>query len=207
VCTAARFAGPPDPALVEQAWRHLRSKPVEIEVKKMAPDAEGAMRKIPEDVRTEPGIALARIGDGGWWQSIERGLRAGAFDDELVAALAEMIRTHACLQPAWMTWVPSRSLPSALPDLARRAAAALGVDALELVARREPRPPQREMANAAQQAANVRGAFVIVSKPPEGVGVLLDDRRHSGWTLAMVGGQLRRTGAEAVVPVALASLT
>jgi hypothetical protein len=28
----------------------------------------------------------------------------------------------------------------------------------------------------------------------------------SGWTLAMVGGQLRRAGAERVVPVALATL-
>ena len=52
VCTAPRFARPPDPALVELAGRHLRSRPVELEVKKMAPDAAGAMRKIPEDVRT-----------------------------------------------------------------------------------------------------------------------------------------------------------
>jgi ATP-dependent DNA helicase RecQ len=36
--------------------------------------------------------------------------------------------------------------------------------------------------------------------------VLLDDRRSSGWTLAMVGGQLRRQGAECVVPIALGTL-
>jgi ATP-dependent DNA helicase RecQ len=54
-----------------------------------------------------------------------------------------------------------------------------------------------------QQAANVRGAFAIVGKPPPGTGVLLDDRRGSGWTLAMVGGQLRRAGADRVVPVVL----
>jgi ATP-dependent DNA helicase RecQ len=206
VCTAPRFADPPDAALVEQAWRHLRARPVEIEVKKMAPDADGTMRKIPEAVRTESGLALARIADGGWWQSIERGIRAGAFDDELADAVAEMIRTHGVARPAWITWVPSRSLPEALPDLARRVGARLAVDALELVTRRAPRPPQREMANAAQQVANVRGAYAV-AKPPPGAGMLLDDRRHSGWTLAMVGGQLRRAGAEAVVPVALASLT
>ena len=77
---------------------------------------------------------------------------------------------------------------------------------LRLVERAEARPPQREMANAAQQAANVRGAFRVVSRPPDGTGVLLDDRRHSGWKLAMVGGQLRKAGAERVVPVALATL-
>ena len=32
------------------------------------------MRKIPEDARIEPGWALARVGDGGWWPAIERGL-------------------------------------------------------------------------------------------------------------------------------------
>ena len=62
------------------------------------------------------------------------------------------------------------------------------------------------MANAVQQAANVRGAFRVTGTPPPGTGVLLDDRRLSGWTLAMVGGQLRRAGAEAVVPLTLATL-
>ncbi len=59
------------------------------------------------------------------------------------------------------------------------------------------------MANAVQQAANVRGAFTVTATPPAGAGILLDDRRFSGWTLAMVGGQLRRAGAQAVVPVVL----
>ena len=62
VCTAPRFAQPPATALVERAQRHLRSRPIELEVRKMAPDADGTMRKIPEDARTEPGWALAH----GW---------------------------------------------------------------------------------------------------------------------------------------------
>jgi ATP-dependent DNA helicase RecQ len=80
------------------------------------------------------------------------------------------------------------------------------VDYLPLVRRTEDRPPQRELANAVQQTANVRGAFAITGAPPPGLGVLLDDRRLSGWTLAMVGGQLRRAGADAVMPVTLATL-
>jgi ATP-dependent DNA helicase RecQ len=62
------------------------------------------------------------------------------------------------------------------------------------------------MANAAQRVANVRGAFAVGGQPPPGTGVLLDDRRNSGWTLAMVGGQLRRAGAERVVPLVLGTL-
>jgi ATP-dependent DNA helicase RecQ len=205
VCTAPRFAGAPDPALVEQAWRHLRSRPIELEVKKMAPDAAtGAMRKIPDAVRTEPGLALARFGDGGWWPAIERGLGAGRFEGEIADALAELA---APLGPAWLTFVPSRALGDTLADLARRVAGVLGIPCLELVARREPRPPQREMANAVQQVANVRGAFRIAGRPPAGPGLLLDDRRHSGWTLAMVGGQLRGAGAERVVPLALGTVS
>jgi ATP-dependent DNA helicase RecQ len=205
VCTGPRFGDPPDPALVELAGRHLRSTPIELEVKKMAPNASGAMRKIPEDARTEPGWALARFGDGGWWPAVERGLRDGTFEDDVVAALADLVRS-ADGRPAWITTVPSVRLGDVLTRLASRVAADVGIAHVELVARTGDRPRQREMANAAQQVANVRGAFAVTSKPPPGTGILLDDRRHSGWTLAMVGGQLRRAGAQRVVPLALGTL-
>jgi ATP-dependent DNA helicase RecQ len=206
VCTAPRFAQPPDPALVEQAGRHLRSRPPQLEVKKMAPDAEGTMRKIPEDARTEPGWALARFGDGGWWPAVERGFREGSFDDEVVVGLADVLRS-AATPLEWITTVPSVAGGEVIIRLAERLASELGISPIELVTRTGDRPPQREMANAMQQAANVRGAFKVIATPPPGSGVLLDDRRHSGWTLAMVGGQLRRAGAQRVVPVALATLT
>jgi ATP-dependent DNA helicase RecQ len=205
VCTAPRFADPPAPALVELAQRHLRSRPIELEVRKMAPDAGGTMRKIPEDARTAPGWALARVGDGGWWPAVDRGLRAGQVDDEVVGGVAELLR-GAGTPVAWITSVPSVRLGEVLADLAERLADELGSERLGLIERTEQRPPQRELANATQQAANVRGAFAITGTPPPGVGVLLDDRRLSGWTLAMVGGQLRRAGATAVVPVVLATL-
>ena len=48
VCTAPRFATPPDARLVELAQRHLRSRPIELEVKKMAPDpAPGRCARSP----------------------------------------------------------------------------------------------------------------------------------------------------------------
>jgi ATP-dependent DNA helicase RecQ len=207
VCTSPRFGEPPAARLVEQAARHLRSRPLELEVRKMAPDAaDGTMRKIPDDVRTEPGWALARVGDGGWWPAIERGLRSSEFEPEVVAALANLTR-DAKLSPAWITSVPSASLGGTLHKLAKSLAAELGVEPLALIERTEPRPPQREMANAVQQAANVRGAFRITGAPPPGMGILLDDRRISGWTLAMVGGQLRKAGAEGVTPLVLATLS
>jgi ATP-dependent DNA helicase RecQ len=206
VCTAPAFAQPLDPALVERAARHLRSRPIELEVKKMAPDAEGTMRKIPEDARVEPGWALARFGDGGWWPAIERGLQSGAFEDELIAALADLVRAQVP-SVAWLTTVPSVRLGDRVERLGQAVAQRLDRPYAELIRRAQERPPQREMANAVQQAANVRGAFRVVGAPPRGTGVLLDDRRSSGWTLAMVGGQLRRGGAERIVPLALGTLS
>ena len=164
------------------------------------------MRKIPEDARTERGWALARFGDGGWWPAVERGLRHGTFEDDVVAGVADILRA-ADVPVAWVTSVPSASLGDVIVRLAERVAAALSVPHVALVSRTDDRPPQREMANAMQQAANVRGAFRITATPPPGTGVLLDDRRHSGWTMAMVGGQLRRAGAERVIPLALGTLT
>jgi len=204
VCTAPRFAAEPDPALVELAGRHLRSRPIELEVKKMAPSETGSMRKIPENVRIDPGWALARFGDGGWWPAVERGLRGDEFADDVVAALADAVRA-AGTPVAWITWVPSVRQEDRLARLAASLAAELDVPMLSLLARTKPRPPQSEMANAVQQAANVRGAFRVAATPPPGTGVLLDDRRGSGWTLAMVGGQLRMAGAERVVPLVLAT--
>jgi ATP-dependent DNA helicase RecQ len=205
VCTAPRFADPPAPALVERAQRHLRSRPVELEVRKMAPDAGGAMRRIPEDARIEPGWALARFGDGGWWPAVERGLRSGDLDDDVLTGLADLLR-RAGTPVAWLTSVPSARLGETLDRLGDRLARELGVPYARLVIRTEDRPPQREMANAVAQAANVRGAFRVIGTPPPGTGVLLDDRRNSGWTLAMVGGQLRRSGAQRIVPLALGTL-
>jgi ATP-dependent DNA helicase RecQ len=105
-----------------------------------------------------------------------------------------------------MTVVPSVHLGGALDGLAQQLSVALAVPHLRLLERVADRPPQREMANAAQQAANVRGAFRVLATPPRGTGVLLDDRRGSGWTLAMTGGQLRLAGAERIVPLALATV-
>jgi ATP-dependent DNA helicase RecQ len=193
VCSGPRHAGPLDPALVEQAVRHLRSRPVEVEAK-----------KIPEEVRVDPGWSLARFGDGGWWPAVSRGLEAGELEADVVKALADVVRTTGA---GWITSVPSTTHGDTIVQLGERVATELGVPYLELVERREARPPQREMANAVQQAANVRGAFRVTGTPPAGTGVLLDDRRHSGWTLAMVGGLLRRAGAPRVVPLVLGTLS
>jgi len=204
VCTGPRYDGPLDPGLVREAIDHLRSQPLKLDRKKMAPDAEGRMRKIPPEFVVEEGRALARLGDGGWASVVQAGLREGHFSDELLDAVDRLVR--AWNPPvSYIAAVPSASHPGVMDDLARRLSRTLGIPHVTLLARVATRPPQREMSNAALQAANVRGAFRVTGEPAPESCLLLDDLRLSGWTLAMVGGQLRQRGAGAVFPLALAT--
>jgi ATP-dependent DNA helicase RecQ len=205
VCAGARYGAELDPALVRAAAAHLRSKPFVLEPKKMAPDAEGRMRKIPEDARVEEGRSLSRLGDGGWGPAVSAGLRSGELTDEMVAAAADLVRGWAP-RVEWVTAIPSQRSGDLVPGFARRLAAALELPYEEVLSVAADRPPQREMANAAQQVANVRGRFAVTGGAVGRGGCLLvDDLRFSGWTLAMAGGQIRRRGAAAVFPLALAT--
>jgi len=205
VCAGARFAAPPDAGLVREATLHLRSRPLLLEAKKMAPDAEGRMRKLGEDVRAQEGRALARLGDGGWDPLVQEGRRAGRFAEPLVEAAVAAVRAWGA-PVGWVAAVPSARSGELVPDFAARLAAALALPFAPVLARAQERPPQREMANSAQQVANVRGAFSVVGEPPAGLPCLLvDDLRHSGWTLAMLAGQLLRRGSGPVYPFALST--
>ncbi len=204
VCTGPHYDGPLDPGLVREAIDHLRSQPLTLEAKKMAPDAEGRMRKIPPELVIEEGRALARLGDGGWASVVRAGLDGGRFDDELLDAVARLVR--AWNPPVrFMTTVPSARHPGVVDDLAQRLSGTLGIPFVPLLARTGERPRQHEMSNAVLQAANVRGAFRVTGEPPPEGGLLLDDTRLSGWTLAMAGGQLRQRGAGSIFPLALAT--
>jgi len=204
VCAGGRYGAPLDPSLVREAALLLRARPLTLEAKKMAPDASGAMRKIPEDARAEEGRALARLGDGGWDPAVQAGRASGRFADELVDAATEVVRAWRT-PVAWVAAVPSRRSGDLVPDFARRLAAALGIPFAAAVERVGDAPPQRAMANSAQQVANVRGQFAVAAELPSGACLLVDDVRFSGWTLAMVAGQLRRRGSGPVYPLALST--
>jgi ATP-dependent DNA helicase RecQ len=135
---------------------------------------------------------------------VQEGRRAGRFSDELVAAAAEAVRGWR-VPVRWVAAVPSRRSGELVPDFARRLAAALELPFQDVLERVGDHPPQREMANSVQQVANVRGEFAVSGALPPEPGLLVDDLRFSGWTLAMVAGQLRRRGAGAVYPFVLAT--
>jgi ATP-dependent DNA helicase RecQ len=205
VCAGPRFDAPVDEALAREAYALVRSRPIVLTVRRQTPrTADEPGRKIPPEVQLEEGRALARAGDGGWDGLVRRGRREGRFDDELVTACADLLRRwRPEPPPRWVTAVPSRRSGALVPDFAERLAAALGLPYVPVLERVGDNPPQREMENSPQQVTNVRGQFrVSGAVPPEPV-LLVDDVRYSGWTLAMVGGQLRMKGAGAVLPLVL----
>jgi ATP-dependent DNA helicase RecQ len=204
-CTAPKYADAPDRELVRAGQTALRSRPVSFDPKRMAPEqGSGKMRKIPDDARTEPGRALARRGDAGWDAQVRAELESGRLGDDVVEALADLVRGWGA-RPAWVAAVPSRRPQDPVSDVAERLAAALELPFEPVVARREERPRQAGQRGAAQQAANVRGAFAVAGAVPDGRCLLVDDVRQSGWTLAMVGGQLRRRGSGPVLPLVLST--
>ena len=171
-----------------------------LDVKKMAPDAEGKMRKLPEDVRAEEGRALARLGDGGWDPLVQPGRRDGRFDDELVAAAAEAVRTWRApvrvgrrgpVAPQRRARARLRA-PRSPTRSACRSTRCSSASATTRRSARWPTRPSRSRTCAA--SSRVTGA------PPPEPCLLVDDIRFSGWTLAMVAGQLRRRGARPGLP-------
>jgi ATP-dependent DNA helicase RecQ len=163
---------------------------------------------IGDDLRAEEGRALCLWRDAGWGQMVAAGkYDLNRFDDELVAACAEMIRLwDPQPKPAWIACIPSLNRPDLVPDFARRLGEALGIpcypDALKKARANEK---QKHMQNSFQQARNLDGIFEL---HPEfkacGPCFLLDDMTDSGWTFTVAAALLRRGGCEAVFPLALA---
>ena len=153
----------------------------------------------------EEGRALARWGDTGWAADVARGKYTdGRFSDYLVGAMAEMIREwNPDPAPHWLTFVPAYEGGGVVADLAARLADEVRVPLIEAVRKTRRTQPPKGMQNSPQQIRNIKGAYETF-QPLEGVGFLLDDMVDSRWTLTEVGVALRKAGASAVYPLALA---
>jgi ATP-dependent DNA helicase RecQ len=189
--------------VAREASMFIQRRPITIEARKRWPDNHA----IPADQRLEEGRALCRWGDGGWGDLVKRGEQVdGRFDDQLVAALQDLVVRW---KPRpwdgwWITWVPSSDLPELVSDLAIRLADSLGLRAIPAVEKTRATESQKAMQNSAQRFANIQGAFRVVPGIPSGTVLLVDDVVDSRWTITYVGSLLRQAGCSSVIPVALA---
>lgn len=199
--------------LAVAAALYLKHAELPLECKKQV--ASGAFEQygfrgnLPEDLRAETGRILSRWGDAGWGRIVAEDKHHNHFRDELVEAVAEMIRERwrPTPVPAWVTSVPSRNHPGLVPDFARRLAARLNLPFVEAVTKVRDNQQQKFQQNRYHQCRNLDGVFAVAAGIPNGPVLLVDDMVDSAWTMTVVAALLLRTGSGPVWPVALASTT
>jgi ATP-dependent DNA helicase RecQ len=192
---------PVDQELARRALAFLRGNDIDIEPRKQWAD----LKRIPRDLQVEWGKALSQYGDGGWGELARAELLAGSIGDDLVDALAGLVRAwRPDPRPTWVTEVPSLRRPDLVSSLATRVAARLGLRYVPAVTKVRECESQAEMSNTSQQAANVNNAFAVAAPVPDGPVLLVDDLVESRWTITTIGVLLREAGSGPVLPIVMA---
>lgn len=204
-CRGEKFGGAPSEAVVAQAGDVLLHDYVEHAPRKAWPQLiDEVSGRIPAGEQTDPAWALTRAGGPGWGPQVVAGTAAGEFDDELVAAFAEMCAAQIDPMPDWITYVPSERHPELIASLAQQLGERLGLPVVETLTKTRPTEPQSGMQNSASQLRNIWDAFATTG-PFEGACLLVDDMIDSKWTVTVAGRELFKAGCQRVVPVALAT--
>ena len=211
VCNGASDPVEIDAAIVAAAIDHLRLVDVVIEPRKQwARGLAAPTGNIKPDQRPEVGRALSRVGDSGWWPAVDAALAAGEASDELVTGIAKVLKRWPwAARPTWVTWIPSRRHDAALESVAERLAALGKLELAPALQWDAERPEQHLQQNSAHRLANVWGALVVDDAFAEdvihtGPVLVIDDFYDTGWTMTVAAAALRRAGAPAVLPFALA---
>jgi len=194
---------------INDAVRFLKSNRLEIQPRKQWPAGiiAATRKKIPEEEQNEQGRILSIYGDSGWGNIVRRGKYEDShFNDELVNATVDLINGWDARQNiSWITYVPSVRRPHLVKSFAERLAGKLGLPLKVSIEKAIDAPEQKSFHNSYHQCKNAYDSF-IVNEAVLGGGVLLvDDMYDSGWTFAVCGSLLKKSGVEAVYPFALAS--
>ncbi len=212
VCT--RTVWSPEVAVADiAAARERLSRPgVEVAPRRQWPSGMAGLGvrvsgRIPADELAEAGRVIGRLSDIGWGAQL-RELTGGADQplpkDVLDACVRVLAGWGWAERPVGVVGMGSRTRPHQLAHLARRIAEIGRLPLLGTLAPHGPRPG--EHANSAQRLAAVWHA---VAEPgfalPAGPVLLVDDVIDTGWTMTVAARLLRRAGAGAVLPFALAT--
>ncbi|GIJ21607.1 RecQ family ATP-dependent DNA helicase [Micromonospora lutea] len=166
------------------------------------------------------GRAVGRLSDLGWGGRLRGLVGPGAPDgpvpDDVTAAVVEVLKAWAHGDDPWpsrpvgVVSVSSRSRPSLVGSLADRIA---GIGRLPLlgqvisagsVAADGPRGNSAQRVRALHGTLTVPDHLATAVADLDGPVLLVDDLVDSGWTMTMAARELRRAGAPAVLPLALA---
>lgn len=208
-CTGANSKFQPDPGAITRAQQFLRhGKALTFEPRRRWPSGLPGIVKTTDLKINQTGLALCSFYDEGWGQLVRAGRAQGtSYDATLVDASAEALRAYwdsEGVRPDVIVPVPSLRSPGLVGKFAARLAVTLNLPLVDALVHSDQHPPQTEMRNSYQQAANLFDRFTL-RKDVRGQQVLLvDDVADSKWTLTVLGNLLLKSGAAAVHPFVLA---
>lgn len=166
--------------------------------------------RIPAEEQADEGRALARLTDLGWGGTLREMFAAGAADTPIPPnVLAACVRVLAdwgwAERPVAVVAMPSRSRPQLVDSLARGIADIGRMPMLGALDAVEGGPSGGPGGNSAFRLAGVWERFSAAALAvPTGPVLLIDDLVDSRWTVTVAARELRRAGATAVLPFALA---
>ncbi|WP_030167064.1 RecQ family ATP-dependent DNA helicase [Spirillospora albida] len=198
-----------------EARARLHRPGVELAPRRMWPtgvkDDLGVSGRITATEQADPGRALGRLTDIGWGNGL-RELFAAPDTEAPKAMLDAVVEVLA----AW-DW-PAR--PTAVVSIGSRTRPRLVASLTEHISRLGrlphlgelaiPAPPEPRRHNSAQRLRQVWPLTIPphladALKSHSGPILLIDDRTESGWTLTVAARLLRQAGAQAVLPLVLAT--
>ena len=167
----------------------------------------GFTGNLPQNRRAMIGRVLSRWGDAGWGRIVAEGKQAHHFGDDLVEAVAEMLRERwqPDPAPAWVTCIPSNRHPELVSDFSQRLATRLGLPFVTAILKVRDNAPQKAQQNRFHRCHNLDGVFEVSANIPPGAVLLVDDVVDSAWTLTIAAALLLQAGNRPVWPLALAT--
>ncbi|MGD7732521.1 RecQ family ATP-dependent DNA helicase [Propionibacteriaceae bacterium G57] len=195
--------------------------PSGLDTLKVTADGKPVKGKLPPDELVDEGRAVARLTDLGWGAALRELFatdRDGrAVDAEVPADLAKaVVRVLAgwgwAERPVGVVWVPGLGRPRLVESLATGIAQVGRLDLLGPLDLNPAAEPLRGSTNSAYRVRDVWDRFRVGPQLAgrlaalDGPVLLVDDLVDSRWTMTVAGRLLRRAGARAVLPLALASV-
>jgi ATP-dependent DNA helicase RecQ len=211
-CTGAGWSSQVDPAAAEAARARLERPGVVVAPRRQWPSGMAELGvpvsgRIAAGELAQEGRVIGRLSDIGWGTRL-RELVSGddvpARPDVLDACVRVLAGWEWAARPVGVVGIGSRTRPHQLAHLARRIAEIGRLPLLGVAVPLGDRPAPS--ANSAQRLAAVWDGFTVPDLHGiDGPVLLVDDVVDSGWTATVVARLLRRAGAPAVLPFALAS--
>ncbi|MER6812882.1 RecQ family ATP-dependent DNA helicase [Spirillospora sp. NPDC000708] len=199
-----------------RARDRLHRPGVDVAPRRMWPtgvkDDLGVSGRIRPELQAETGRALGRLTDIGWGNRL-RELFAGGDTDvpaDMVDAVVKVLAAWDwAARPTGVVTIGSRSRPRLVGTFGRRIAEIGRLPFLgELVPVGEPVPRRH---NSAQRLRSVWDSLAlpesvaVAVKEAAGPLLLIDDRIETGWTMTVATRLLREAGAQAILPLTLAT--